>query len=564
MRAKAQPPRAPCVLAALLCALLAAELAACGQPVVVVDLAIVTRACDGPLADSTRNPVAGVDTLRFKISGDGLSTSSQTARFSDNSFRVPNLALGTNRRISVEALKGNLIWARADSGKFDLLDGRDLQLTLILRVVDTFTLTSAAAGSACTKMTTPRAGHAMTALPDGRVLITGGFTLDSSSLVHYLKDAELYDPGTGAFTPLLAAPSYRRAGHAALAVSLGTSGTGVLLAGGESDSQTGVGPVRPFELFTNGAWQPIPPAQPLLPAREHQAAVVDLKTGFAVLAGGLDGPDTTAVPTATVLASVSYYDPQRNAVVDVEEPLAVPLFDAVAVSRANLAPGGGAQGGFVLVGGRDAHGDASAQISGMTFVPTYNAYHADQAWERPSPWKLPAPRVRHFAARLQDDSIVVVGGVTKTESDTYANPTDAVTVINPAATPSVADVVTPSGGSARLSQARADGCGALLETGQVLYAGGAWKDAAGVHSARVADVVTITSGNGAADEPVRTLRGPAAGNTWGLQEPRHRAACLRLKDGSVLVTGGLKYAADGSGGQVTLDSAEIYMPAAAQ
>ena len=556
-------PRAIARSGALLYVVLSAGLAACGQPVVAVNLTVVTKACDGAITplDKSRDPVMGVDTLRFKVSGEGLSTLSLDAKFADGGFRIPNLSLGTKRRISVEARKGNVLWARADSGKFDLLDGQDVELTLILRVVDTFTLSGQAAGGACTKMINARAGHAMTALPDGRVLITGGYALDAANQLHYLKAAEFYDPRTGTFTAFSPGPSYMRAGHAALAVSLGTGGTGVLLAGGESDSQSGVAPVRTFELFFNGAWQLIQPPQPLKPPREHQAAVVDLKTGFAVLAGGLDGPDTTVIPTATVLDSVSYYDPQRNLVVDVEVPLAAPMFDAVAVSRANLAPGGVSQGGMVLIGGRDSHGDASALLSGMIFVPTANAYRSDKLWEQPALSKLPGPRTRHFAARMQDDSIVVVGGLTKTAADTYANPTDAVTVISPALG-TVADV---TGSSAHLSQARADGCGALLETGQVLYLGGAWKDAGGVHSARLADVVTLTAGSGGpADVEVRTLQGPAAGNTWGLQESRHRAACLRLKDGSVLVTGGLRFAADGSGGQVTLDSAEIYMPAAAQ
>ena len=561
MRAPTQPHRA---LAHARCAaaLLALGLAACSQPVVGVDLTVVTKACDGALVDATRNPVAGVDTLKFKISGDGLAPVTLDAKFpGDGSVRIPNLPLGTNRRISVEARKGTSLWARADSGKFDLLDGRDVELTLILRVVDTFTLTGQAGGASCTKMITPRAGHAMTALPDGRVLITGGFSLDASNVMHYQKDAEIYDPGSGTFALLAGAPAYRREGHAALTVSLGAGGTGVLLAGGEGPTPEASvsAPVRPLELFFRGAWQLI---QPLAssPAREHHAAVVDLKTGFAVLAGGLNGPDPTLIPSATVLDTVSYYDPQRNTVVEVDEPLALQLFDSMAVSRANLAPGGGSQGGFVLIGGRDSHGDATAQLSGMAFSATRNIYSRDKLWEQPALSRLPAPRVRHFAARLQDDSIVVVGGLTKTATDTYANPTDAVTVINPSANPPVADL---AGSNARLSRARADGCGVLLEDGRVLYSGGAWKDAQGVHSAQVADVVTITSGGGA-DVPVRTLQGPGPGSTWGLQQARHRAACLRLKDGSVLITGGLKFASDGTGGQVTLDSAEIYVPAAAQ
>ena len=103
-----------------------------------------------------------------------------------------------------------------------------------------------------------------------------------------------------------------------------------------------------------------------------------------------------------------------------------------------------------------------------------------------------------------------------------------------------------------LSKARADSCTATLEDGSVLVVGGAWQDNAGLHSAHQVDLIQ-------ADLTVRSPYGPE--NADGtLQAPRHRAACVRLKDGSVLVTGGLQYPASGTGAPVVLDSAEIYMP----
>src|SRR5690349_11901893 len=51
-------------------------------------------------------------------------------------------------------------------------------------------------------MTAPRFGHTATLLPDGKVLIAGGFTgCYSGSACLRPDDAEIYDPATGTFTP---------------------------------------------------------------------------------------------------------------------------------------------------------------------------------------------------------------------------------------------------------------------------------------------------------------------------------------------------------------------------
>jgi hypothetical protein len=49
-------------------------------------------------------------------------------------------------------------------------------------------------------MSTARFGHTATLLPNGTVLVAGGERCDSSSC-DYLSSAELYDPGTGTWTP---------------------------------------------------------------------------------------------------------------------------------------------------------------------------------------------------------------------------------------------------------------------------------------------------------------------------------------------------------------------------
>jgi hypothetical protein len=526
---------------------LALWLAGCGPAVLGIQVELVTKACPG--ATTNTNPLNGVTRLRFHLTGDGLQPQTISADLNSGRAQIPNIAVGANRRLTVEALTGSRVQARADSGRFDAQGPSDVHLRLFLRNLDSFTGTGDPSG-ACTHMTTTRAGHAMALLPDGRVLISGGYSFDGSTppKLVYHDDAEVFDPATGAFAPLNPGPIARRAGHAALTVS-GGSGAGILLAGGEGPPDAaGTGAVvavGSFELFANGSWTQFAPGGGS-PARTRAAAAVDLKTGAAVIAGGQAGPKSGA----SVYQSVTYFDPATNSLKDAALPLRVgPLSDAVAVARANLSAGS-QLGGIVLVGGRDQNGSTLAQISGLIWGPSPTSsldFVDDPAFKAPA-FKLPSPRAHHVALRTVDDMVLTAGGVLTIAPGVfdYANATAAITLIDPAGG-QVADLPAP------LSQARADSCAALLDDGTALVAAGAWKDSSGIHSARSVDLI-------GPDHSVRVAFGPPNGTGDGLlQSARHRAACLKLRDGSVMVSGGLQYPAAG-GLPVVLDSAEIYMP----
>jgi hypothetical protein len=114
-----------------------------------------------------------------------------------------------------------------------------------------------------------RGNHTATLLPNGQVLVMGGWNGDISMIG--LASAELFDPGTGTWTTTNAMNTARQ-NHIATLLPNGE----VLIAGGASSS----GATNSAELFnpTNGTWTTIasmatsrenPPAAtkaPILPA----------------------------------------------------------------------------------------------------------------------------------------------------------------------------------------------------------------------------------------------------------------------------------------------------------
>ncbi len=126
-------------------------------------------------------------------------------------------------------------------------------------------------------MSTARSWHTATLLRDGRVLVTGGS--GSTSARSPLATAELYDPATGSFTPTANNMMVARTGHSATLLADGR----VLIAGGSGDR----GNLNGADLF-DPATSGFVPTGSLVDAQAYQEGTL-LRSGEVLIAGGWTG-----------------------------------------------------------------------------------------------------------------------------------------------------------------------------------------------------------------------------------------------------------------------------------
>src|SRR5262249_26162112 len=115
-----------------------------------------------------------------------------------------------------------LVNADVNTGKVLLAGGGDQTAA----IYDPATNSIAATGS----MSAQRQHHTATPLPDGTVLVTGGYYFSGNTTV-YLATAELYHPNTGTWELLASTMSAARANHTATLLG---NGLDVLIAGGQN------------------------------------------------------------------------------------------------------------------------------------------------------------------------------------------------------------------------------------------------------------------------------------------------------------------------------------------
>jgi hypothetical protein len=288
----------------------------------------------------------------------------------------------------------------------------------------------AGAFGATGSMGTPRYAAAAAPLPDGRVLVAGGF-YDDAGGDHYLASAEVFNPSTNTFSSAgIGTMDTARRGAVAAPLPDGR----VLIAGGSYDDGTEQ-PLASAEVFNpaTGAFTPVAD----MSVARVRAAAAPLPDGRVLVAGGNDG--------STRLASAEVFSPTNGTFTPVGD---------LGTDRARAAAAPLPDGRVLVVGGTR---DAPLQTAEV-FNPATNAFSSAGLGSLGTARRAPA------AATLPDGRVLVVGG--SNDDGGGENYLASAEVFNPATNSFT------SAGIGAMGAARTGAVAAPLPDGRVLVAGG--------------------------------------------------------------------------------------------
>jgi hypothetical protein len=225
-------------------------------------------------------------------------------------------------------------------------------------------------------MTIGRSGHTATLLKNGKVLVAAGWT----GRYNLRRAAELYDPATGVFTPI-GDMVIERAGNTAALLSDGR----VLVAGGEDRSENALASAELYDPSTGKFTRTGDMTEP-----RGEATATVLRNGKVLIVGGGSGH----YPSQNVYRSAELYDPATGRFTSTGQMTVGRLKHA-----AVLLP----SGKVLVVGGsdnRDWHGEYS---SAEVYDPATGTFSATGTMNT-SRFKLP------YAVALQANGMVLVAG----------------------------------------------------------------------------------------------------------------------------------------------------------
>ncbi|MFY0524221.1 kelch repeat-containing protein [Archangium gephyra] len=458
----------------------------------------------------------GVRYLRLRITGENMEPveryESVVEYLRQRRPVLPPVPLGKGRVLEVRGYtdlprSGGRVVARGLSSPFDVEALAASWVHVTVRRVDEYVRPATSEGG-CVALAEPRAGHTATLLEDGHVLLAGGFQSGAGGAASTVSSAEIFDPVTGS-VPRVLSLGTPRAFHTATRLPGGR----VLLAGGEVQSVEGALPVRGAQVLdvARGTSTSVE----LRAARSQHAAAVD-SGGRVLLVGGVGAG-------GTVVAEAEGYEPATGQVFPVSTPVPRVGMAAMPVEDGRR---------IAVVGGSDGKSLRPEVLffsyEGGSFVPVGEGA------------RLRSPR--------RDAALVPFGGP---ERLLYVGGNDSPGHVEEGRILASSEVVSPGEASQVTAGpqvfARSGLCAVALPDGRVMTLGGVRYGGSGFVSDSHVELLVPGEEGGA----------PGLLGLKPLERPRHQHSCTVLRDGSVLIAGGV----DDDGFQrTTLSDLVIYTP----